>query len=367
MEAARIGCSTGASAMADKNAAFRTKNQAGHDAVDAHATHMRFEAGAVRWHRVEEGDPKRPAFLQLRGRPDSWHSSSEVLPPLDPANRHIVPDMRGYGRSTSADMDHNWHRPTTRRRPSSTASASRNPARSAMTKTPHLERHGRRPPRPRPRRRANGSRPPFPARSWPQRARAHRDSLRRMGPLHLAARAPGQHLAGPCRAPRAPPPLGGARASKPMARLSRPTERGLETRRELSEALVELCLEKGFPPCRSRTSPTASASPGRTHPGDATADPLRSLGEPPRVPRSRRRIDRLLRAHRLRPPRLAGDAELREAAALRRRFGKYADFRHITATIRSCAGWWLVQAEPCAPAEIARMTMGLLLQGLGRQ
>ncbi len=103
------GCATGPQAQTDRNASFRAKNQAAHDAVDAKYTHRYLEAGGVRWHYVEAGDLKGPVVLMLHGLPESWYSWSKVLPLLDPAYHYIVPDMKGYGRSTSADMDYNWH------------------------------------------------------------------------------------------------------------------------------------------------------------------------------------------------------------------------------------------------------------------
>ncbi|MFZ4617420.1 MAG: alpha/beta fold hydrolase, partial [Rectinemataceae bacterium] len=103
------GCATGPQAMADKNAAFRAANQAAHDAVDAKYTHRYLEAGGVRWHYVEAGNPSGPVVLMLHGLPESWYSWRKVLPLLDPSYRYILPDMKGYGRSTSADMDYNWH------------------------------------------------------------------------------------------------------------------------------------------------------------------------------------------------------------------------------------------------------------------
>ena len=103
------GCATGPRAQTDRNAAFRTKNQAAHDAVDAAYSHKYVEAGGVRWHYVEAGNPQGPVVLMLHGLPESWYSWSKVLPLLDPAYCYIVPDMKGYGRSTSADMDYNWH------------------------------------------------------------------------------------------------------------------------------------------------------------------------------------------------------------------------------------------------------------------
>ena len=93
-----------------KNAAFRERTQAAHDAADAAFQHHFVEAGGVRWHYVEAGNPTGPAVLMLHGLPESWYSWSHVLPKLDPAFRYIVPDMKGYGRSTATDDDYNWHR-----------------------------------------------------------------------------------------------------------------------------------------------------------------------------------------------------------------------------------------------------------------
>ena len=104
-----LGCATSPQAIADRNTAFRLKNQAAHDAVDAKYIHKYIEAGGVRWHYVEAGNPAGPAVLMLHGLPESWYSWSKVLPLLDPSFHYIFPDMKGYGRSTSADMDYNWH------------------------------------------------------------------------------------------------------------------------------------------------------------------------------------------------------------------------------------------------------------------
>ena len=102
-------CATGPKAIADKNAAFHATNQADHDAVDAKYTHKYLEAGGVCWHYVEAGNPDGPVVPMLHGLPESWYSWSKVLPLLDPAYHYILPDMKGYGRSTSADMDYTWH------------------------------------------------------------------------------------------------------------------------------------------------------------------------------------------------------------------------------------------------------------------
>lgn len=104
-----LSCATSPSALDRKNEAFRGKNAAAHEAVDANYSHHYLEAGGVRWHYVEAGNPTGPAVLMLHGLPESWYSWSKVLPLLDPSYRYILPDMKGYGRSTSADMDYSWH------------------------------------------------------------------------------------------------------------------------------------------------------------------------------------------------------------------------------------------------------------------
>jgi epoxide hydrolase 4 len=95
--------------LANKNTAFRESHQAEHDAIDARYTHRYVEAGGVRWHYVEAGNPAGPVVLLLHGLPESWYSWGKVLPLLDPAFHYIVPDMKGYGRSTSTDLNYNWH------------------------------------------------------------------------------------------------------------------------------------------------------------------------------------------------------------------------------------------------------------------
>lgn len=95
--------------LADKNAAFRASHQAEHDAIDAKFTHKYMDAGNVHWHYVEAGNPNGTPVLLLHGLPESWYSWHRVLPLLDPSFHYIVPDMKGYGRSTSADLNYNWH------------------------------------------------------------------------------------------------------------------------------------------------------------------------------------------------------------------------------------------------------------------
>jgi pimeloyl-ACP methyl ester carboxylesterase len=95
--------------LADKNAAFRASHQTEHDVVDAKFTHKYIDAGGVRWHYVEAGNPNGIPVLLLHGLPESWYSWNHVLPLLDPSYHFIVPDMKGYGRSTSTDVNYNWH------------------------------------------------------------------------------------------------------------------------------------------------------------------------------------------------------------------------------------------------------------------
>jgi pimeloyl-ACP methyl ester carboxylesterase len=92
-----------------QNALFRLTHRAAHDAVDARYAHRYVEAGGVRWHLVEAGTSDGPALLLLHGLPENWYSWNKVLPLLDPSFHILVPDMKGYGRSTSADANYSWH------------------------------------------------------------------------------------------------------------------------------------------------------------------------------------------------------------------------------------------------------------------
>ena len=95
--------------LSNRNTAFRAKHQAEHDAIDSKYTHKYVEAGGVHWHYVEMGKTNGPMVLLLHGLPESWYSWHKVLPLLDSSFHYIVPDMKGYGRSTSSDINYNWH------------------------------------------------------------------------------------------------------------------------------------------------------------------------------------------------------------------------------------------------------------------
>ena len=66
------------------------------------------DINGLRVHVLEAGDPGRPALLLLHGFPELAYSWRNVMAPLAEAGYHvIVPDVRGYGRTTgwSADYD----------------------------------------------------------------------------------------------------------------------------------------------------------------------------------------------------------------------------------------------------------------------
>jgi epoxide hydrolase 4 len=104
-----LSCASSPAALSEKYARFREVNNAAHEAAGAAFTHRYHQVGTVRWHYVEAGDPNGPIVLLLHGLPESWYSWAKVLPLLDPSFRCIVPDMKGYGQSTAADSDYNWH------------------------------------------------------------------------------------------------------------------------------------------------------------------------------------------------------------------------------------------------------------------
>jgi AcrR family transcriptional regulator len=184
-----------------------------------------------------------------------------------------------------------------------------------------------------------------------------------------------------------------------MARLSNLTERGLDTQRDLSEALVELSLEKGY------TEVTIKDITDRLG-VDRTTFYLHFKDKDELVLATQRRLFDELSAHfgdgtdpasgfmafyeRIGSDRHAWKAMLMfdEYPRFSGRFDEYVASRlaalpsglaaagnnprlpgslaarFIAATVRSCALWWLDQDEPCPPADIAGMTKDLLLKGL---
>jgi AcrR family transcriptional regulator len=184
-----------------------------------------------------------------------------------------------------------------------------------------------------------------------------------------------------------------------MARLTNLTERGLVTQRELSEALIELSLAKGFPAVTikditdhlgvDRTTfylhfkdkdELVLATQRRTFDelsenlGEDT-DPFRRLAAFfERIGSNRKTWMALLKFEDY--PRFEGRfAEYigstltllplvlvgNENAA---RLPRPLVSRFIVATVRACALWWLEQPDPCAPEAMAEMTEALLLSGL---
>ena len=184
-----------------------------------------------------------------------------------------------------------------------------------------------------------------------------------------------------------------------MARLTNLTERGLDTQRELSEALIELTLEKGFSAVTTKDLTDRLGV-------DRTTFYLHFKDKDELVLATQKRIfDELSAAFRA-----PGDGASRLVAFFERvgsdrrtwkamlGFEEYSRFEsrfieHLTATlplfpvilasvsgttglprslvarflsttVRSCALWWLEQEEPCPPHDIAEMTKALLLKGL---
>jgi len=184
-----------------------------------------------------------------------------------------------------------------------------------------------------------------------------------------------------------------------MARLNNLTERGLDTQRELSEALIELSLEKGY---MTVTIKDITDRLGV----DRTTFYLHFKDKDELVLATQRRVFDELSAgfgNGADPgtglvaffERIGSDRHTWRAMLMfeeyQRFSGRFAEYvgsrlatlhvgmaaggnaprlprslvaRFIATTIRVCALWWLDQAEPCPPAEIAGMTKALLLQGL---
>lgn len=92
-----------------KNHDFRLKNQESHDRIDARFHHKYIDAGNVRWHYVDEGDPKGETVLLVHGLPENWYAWDKIIPLIDKRYRVIAVDMKGYGRSIAADDNYDWH------------------------------------------------------------------------------------------------------------------------------------------------------------------------------------------------------------------------------------------------------------------
>jgi pimeloyl-ACP methyl ester carboxylesterase len=95
--------------LARKYARFRAEHQSEHDAIDAQFNHNQVLIDGINWHYVEQGPRDSPVILFLHGMPESWYSWRYVIPLMDKKYRLIVPDMKGYGRSSASDSDYDWH------------------------------------------------------------------------------------------------------------------------------------------------------------------------------------------------------------------------------------------------------------------
>ena len=184
-----------------------------------------------------------------------------------------------------------------------------------------------------------------------------------------------------------------------MARLNNLTERGLDTQRELSEALIELSLEKGY-----MTVTIKDITDRRGV--DRTTFYLHFKDKDELVLATQRRVFYELSASfgaGTDPAfgftaffeRIGADRHTWRAMLMfeeyQRFSGRFAEYvgsrlaalpvgmaaggnashlprslvaRFIATTVRSCALWWLGEAEPCPPSDIAKMTRLLIFNGL---
>jgi epoxide hydrolase 4 len=95
--------------MERKYARFRAEHKEEHDRIDASFTQHDVEVNGIKWHYVEKGPTDGQVLLLMHGLPESWYSWGYVMPLIDPKYRVIAIDMKGYGRSDTADKDFNWH------------------------------------------------------------------------------------------------------------------------------------------------------------------------------------------------------------------------------------------------------------------
>ena len=95
--------------LSSRHAKFRAEHQAEHDAVDSLFNQKDVQLEGINWHYVDHGPNDGQAVLFLHGMPEGWYSWRYVIPLIDTKYRLIVPDMKGYGRSSAADSDYNWH------------------------------------------------------------------------------------------------------------------------------------------------------------------------------------------------------------------------------------------------------------------
>jgi pimeloyl-ACP methyl ester carboxylesterase len=69
------------------------------DGVD----HRFVEAGGLRMHLAEAGDPSKPPLLLLHGWPQHWYEWRRVVPLLADDFRLVMPDLRGHGWTDAPD------------------------------------------------------------------------------------------------------------------------------------------------------------------------------------------------------------------------------------------------------------------------
>ena len=66
-------------------------------------SHRYVDAGGLRVHVAEAGDPDAPPVVLLHGWPQHWWMWRKVIPLLAPEHRVICPDLRGHGWTDAPD------------------------------------------------------------------------------------------------------------------------------------------------------------------------------------------------------------------------------------------------------------------------
>ena len=65
--------------------------------------HRFLEAGGLRMHVAEAGDPAQPPLLMLHGWPQHWYAWRRLVPLLADEFRLVMPDLRGHGWTDAPD------------------------------------------------------------------------------------------------------------------------------------------------------------------------------------------------------------------------------------------------------------------------
>ena len=101
------GCSSTAETEGDDTAEDAIAIKAASDQCGAETKGLRprfvtipSSTDQVRLNVVTQGDPKKQAIVLVHGFPDAWCGWSKLIPALSERYFVVVPDMRGYNRSS---------------------------------------------------------------------------------------------------------------------------------------------------------------------------------------------------------------------------------------------------------------------------